>query len=243
MSDWCTAWTQVSDLDCSASPSAAAALVFATDVLFELSGRQYTGSCVHTVRPTVQQRCAGRWGLDYSPEYWRQLPGNYAWSDPYYAVDLGLFPIRAVSQVRIDGSVLSTGSYRVDQQRYLVRTDGQPWPNAQERMKANTEVNTWEVTLTAGADPPAGGVIAVKELACELAAAVDGSDTCRLPQRVTQVTRQGVSFVMTDLMEFLAKGHTGLYNVDLFLISVNPGGNRDRPFGLLPYDVPGSYDV
>lgn len=237
MSDWCTAWAQVSDLDCSAAAGAADWLAFATDVLFELSGRQFTGSCSHTVRPTVASQC------HVGPVGWEVLPGGRAWSDAYYAVDLGLFPVRNVSEVRIDGLVLSIGSYRVDQRQFLVRTDGQPWPNVQERMKANAESGTWEVSLAVGEDPPAGGVLAVKELACELVAAAAGDEDCRIPQRVTQVTRQGVTYLMTDLMEFLAEGRSGLYTVDLFLATVNPGGNRDRPFGLLPYDTPGSYDT
>ena len=51
---------------------------------------------------------------------------------------------------------------------------------------------------------------------------------CRLPRRVTQITRQGVTAMVLDPMSFLNEGKTGLYLCDAFLAAVNPGKLRRR---------------
>jgi hypothetical protein len=84
------------------------------------------------------------------------------------------------------------------------------------------------VTYRFGTRPPALGRLAAKALADQYLLAYTGSDECMLPQRVTQVTRQGMSWTLLDPQDFLNKGRTGLYQVDLFLITVNPDGAKLR---------------
>jgi hypothetical protein len=43
-----------------------------------------------------------------------------------------------------------------------------------------------------------------------------------LPQRLKDVTREGVSMTFADPLDFLQRGEVGLYEVDLWLNSVNP---------------------
>jgi hypothetical protein len=47
-------------------------------------------------------------------------------------------------------------------------------------------------------------------------------DTSYYPERVTQVTRQGVSAKTVDSQDMIAAGMTGIYEVDLWVMSVNP---------------------
>jgi hypothetical protein len=93
------------------------------------------------------------------------------------------------------------------------------------------------VTYTYGTGPPALGRIAAKALADQYILAMSNSDECMLPQRVTQISRQGMSWTLLDPQDFLDKGRTGIYQVDLFLTTVNPDGARLRSRVFSP-DIP-----
>lgn len=75
-----------------------------------------------------------------------------------------------------------------------------------------------------GGKPPVDVLNAIDELAGELQAAHDGRD-CKLPQRVTQVSREGVSWTVIDPQQFLEGGKTGLYYPDLVISTY---GNKVR---------------
>ena len=68
----------------------------------------------------------------------------------------------------------------------------------------------------------------MQSLMCELAKACYTDQACRLPQRVTSITREGVTLAMLDPFEMLDKGRTGLFEVDLWLEAVNRAA-RMRP--------------
>lgn len=126
--------------------------------------------------------------------------------------------VTAVTAVTLD-SDLFTG-WRLDG-AWLTRTDGEGWPMCGERAR---------VGYTYGSPPPQAGVLACVELAVELgrATATTPDKPCQLPKRVQSITRQGISFAALDDMEFLDRGLTGLYTVDLWIKSVNPAGRRQR---------------
>lgn len=94
-----------------------------------------------------------------------------------------------------------------------------------------------EVTYTYGSPPPAAGRAAARILATELVKLYEGDDTCALPQRVTSVSRQGVSYTILDNQDFIDELKTGLYAVDIFLKTVNPDKARARSRVFSP-DVP-----
>jgi hypothetical protein len=71
------------------------------------------------------------------------------------------------------------------------------------------------------------GKQAARILATEFIKLWSGDD-CALPQRVTSVTRQGVSYTILDSQDFLDDMRTGIYSIDLFLKSVNPDKARAR---------------
>ena len=79
-----------------------------------------------------------------------------------------------------------------------------------------------EVTYTYGTPPPAMGRSAARMFALELVKYYEGDETCALPQRVTSVSRQGVSYTILDQQSFIEEGKTGMYVVDLFLKTANP---------------------
>lgn len=85
-----------------------------------------------------------------------------------------------------------------------------------------------EVTYTYGSPPPVAGKAAARILATELVKLYEGDDTCALPQRVTSVSRQGVSYTVLDSQDFIDDLRTGVYAVDLFLKTANPDKARAR---------------
>lgn len=85
-----------------------------------------------------------------------------------------------------------------------------------------------EVTYTYGTPPPAMGRAAARLFAIELVKYYEGDETCALPQRVTNVSRQGVSYTILDQQDFIQEGRTGLYIVDLFLKTSNPDRAKAR---------------
>jgi hypothetical protein len=82
--------------------------------------------------------------------------------------------------------------------------------------------NTWHVTYEFGTPPPPGGRMAASVLACQIALNRCGGDGCVLPQRLQSITREGVSLAFADPLDFLTRGEVGIYEVDLWLNSVNP---------------------
>lgn len=138
-------------------------------------------------------------------------------------------PAYDVVQVKVDGVILPASAYRVDDTRRLVRTDGHDWPECQEMSRSDTETGTWSVVYRTGAPVPPGGRMAVALLATQLWKACGGGrGKCLLPERVTEVVRDGVTYTLLDNwhMQIFDHGRTGLSRVDLWLASVNPYGAR-----------------
>lgn len=130
-------------------------------------------------------------------------------------------PVASVDEVIVDGVVLPSSSYRVDNYRFLVRTDGLDWPACQDMVRPLTELDTLGVTYQIGVDVPAGGRVAAGVLACQLAKATCGDGSCQLPVRLQNVTRQGVQMTVLDAYANLYnEGTTGLYVVDSWVASI-----------------------
>jgi hypothetical protein len=199
---------------------------WATDILFALSGHRFTGACERTVRPC--QPCSHschRWAED---PYARHR-GCASCAPSQIRLD-GIW--QTVTEVKVDGAILVSARWRLDENRWLVRlpdADGARayWACSQRLDLADTEEGTFSVTGTVGIPVPHGGRMAAAELAAEFALACSGKEKeCRLPRRITSIVRQGINIALADNFEFLKEGRTGLYAVDLWLASVNPTGSE-----------------
>jgi hypothetical protein len=85
------------------------------------------------------------------------------------------------------------------------------------------------VEYTFGLDqPPASVIEAATILASEIVKACECDSSCRLPSRVTNVTRQGVSWTLLDPEDLLEKGRTGIYEIDMVIHTYNPSRARAR---------------
>lgn len=190
------------------------------------------------------------WGFGWNGTYgawdwaWYGPGGDSCGCKPLSQVELAGYPVTAITEVLIDGAVLDTtygdGSptYRLDMNRYLVRMNDpadpnleKKWPGCQNLALPTTEEGTWEVTYTYGQSPPTAGVLAAKQLACQLYNSSYGGQ-CALPAGATKVTRQGITIDRTLFLQWGLKDgmwQTGLPLIDSFLQAYNPMGARRRP--------------
>jgi len=116
-----------------------------------------------------------------------------------------------------DGNIIDPDTYYLADHSTIYGT-----PNA------NWSATNVEVTYTYGSPPPSAGRSAARLLATELVKLYEGDDECGLPQRVTSVVRQGVSYTILDNQDFVDELRTGMYAVDLFLKTANPDKARAR---------------
>lgn len=95
-----------------------------------------------------------------------------------------------------------------------------------------------EVEYEYGSEPPAPVLQAIEDLCAEMTLAESG-EPCRLPERVTSVNRQGMSWTLIDPQDFLDKGRTGLPSVDMVIATYNSPGARARARVFSPEFRPG----
>lgn len=236
--DICTPWADSSDVcspcdDYEFDPTLLDdGLQVASQILFDLTGRQWPGVCTETVRP-----CG--YG---SPAPWSML--GHGWCGCRSSRTCGCrhlselqlpnHPVIEVTEVKIDGAVVDAARYRVDDYRWLVylpesdSAERQTWPCCQRADLADTEDDTWSVTYTYGQEPPLGGVKAAAALGCQLALGwqPETINECRLPKRVTSLSRQGITMALIDPLSLFADGLTGLPEVDLWVQSIRLGQQR-----------------
>jgi hypothetical protein len=217
----------------------------ASELLFQLSGRQFPGECEKTVRPSCDPCWCGYQILSRG-----HVVGPWDWGYPLAGlcggclvacspslVKLSGYPVREITEVLINGVALVAGTdYRLYNSRYLMRLDDGHWPWAQDLTLPNSEDNTFSVTYSYGADPPSLGVSAAAQLACEIYRACSG-ESCALPAGVTRIQRQGITI---DKLAFTNWGflggvwRTGLSLVDAFLSAYNPSNLQRRPVFFAP---------
>lgn len=238
-SDWPVAWDRCEASVSTQSPEVTGMAVnMATRILWALSGRQY-GACPVVLRP-CRRSCYDRWPsahpLTYPWSSWGGTPSN--WDASYWfasgcgtclgGCSCGEVPqvelptaTASVSQVLVDGAVLPPTSYRLDNHRILVRTDGYRWPRCNNLRLADTQPGTWSVAANVGLDVPESAALPMGELACQILRAYGGEE-CRLPMQVQSLVRQGVTVNFPDINAAMEGGRTGLYLTDLWLATVNP---------------------
>ena len=242
----CTGWDDY-------SPAVqAAAAAWATEILDALTGRQFA-QCPVKLRP-CGRRCGWFGGyLAFPVDSPASSGSGNPWMIPF--VDNGVwrncacgsvcrcratceahmpYPVSAIDEVMVDGVILDPSSYRLDDSTILVRTDGECWPECQNLDLADTEENTWSVTVRPGAALPASAAIAAGKLACEFAKACSGGEGCALPEQLISLSRNGVEVQVADPQALLDAGLTGVMEADLFIRAYNPGRLRSRPQVLSP---------
>lgn len=242
----CEAWLTVDqladfckvDVDSSTTVFLEEATVSASQILFEMSGRQFSGLCSQTVRPCLQP--CGAWTLAGWPSQWYGFgwngldfgAGGWGWwgqngeglcgCRALAQVKLPGYPAVEIVEVKINGDILPADdvdgdpNYRLDEWQLLTRMakpgpPAQPrfWPSCQNLDLDDTESGTFSVRYQFGVAPPMPGVLAAQELGCEVYKALNGEE-CRLPVGASQVNRQGINITRGLLVNWaLAQSSRG----------------------------------
>lgn len=210
----------------------------ASFMLWALSGRKYTGTSTITERYECPcRRSRSRYRYRYAEQLGLFDIEPYLYPDEIACGCTGMIgrthaqlrlrgrPVRSVSRVSRDGEEIDPGQYQLVNASVLQAAPG-----------ASLDVCGLEVTYTYGIEPPTAGRRAARYLATELAKHFAG-EPCELPERVTSVSRQGVTLTVLDDHAFLDDQRTGVYAVDLFLKTVNPDKAR-KPARVFSPDVP-----
>jgi len=219
---------------------------YATTVLWAATGRRY-GLCELTVRPCGRRTDhSSLWGYVWDTAaagWYPYLDATGTWRNcscglggcacgPRCEVWLP-GPVHEVKEVIQDGLVVDPSAYRVDDGRWLVRIDGGCWP---EHADLSTDTDRFQVTYVRGTKPPAVLINAAEVLACEFAKSIRNQE-CRLPARMSSLTRQGVTMTALDTDSLTRRNFTGIPEVDQVIFALNPYGLFARPRVMTP-DMP-----
>ena len=218
----------------------------AGEYLWEWTNRVF-GLCTVRVRPCVE-RSPG--GLAFTDRFWGRGPfpwqgsvSSGSWvpfliGGKWYNMTCGCVsscnctvsgpkvltlpgPVQSVLEVKIDGEVFPSSSYRLAYHRQLIRTDGENWPASQDMLAPSTEVGTFEVTYSKGVPVPISG-----QLASEFAKAYCADRGCQLPKRIQQIVRQEVTVTLMDDFANLKEGGTGIWLIDQWVQTMR----QPRPY-------------
>jgi hypothetical protein len=243
----CTAWIDGEDVAACCSVESSSGVLFedvattAYELLFELSGRQFVGSCEQTVRPCRDncscfpaQRLAYASGgsrLLWTGAYWGYNGSAHCGCGCLSQVKLSGYPVQSITEVKIDGVVVEPSEYRLDEKRYLTRMNDTFWPSCQDLSLPDSEEGTFSVSYVHGANPPQIAVSAAAQLACELYKECVG-EVCAMPRGATRITRQGIvieKLAFTNWAFRERTWRTGMPLVDAFLSAYNSAGIMRRP--------------
>lgn len=209
----------------------------AGQILWMNSGRQFQ-VCTRVVRP-CRRSCStgvppGGWWSSGSP--WFPHIQNGVWVNtcsctsaegcscgPLCEVRLP-GPVAAIGEITIDGVIVPADAYWVYDGRDVVRVDGECWPACQDYAADVDEVGSFVITYDRGVAVPDEGQALAGVLACELAKACVNDNSCRLPKRVSSVTRQGVQVSFVDPKVLAELRITGIPEVDMWTRAINPNG-------------------
>lgn len=170
-------------------------------ILFERTCRRFPGICSEELRPCDPcNSCKGCCECHYT-----------------YIPLAGPYPVTEITEIKIDGVVLAPSSYRVDEFIRLVRVDGLGWPKWQDlNADPDTDDGTFVIRYKVGRTPPLDLRYAAALLTCELKRACNGQG-CQLPENVTSMVRDGVSFTLADPQEIFTNGSFGVPMIDQIL--------------------------
>ena len=160
----------------------------------------------------------------------------YAEDLPPY-IELYDYPVNRILEVKINGEVIPPEEYELREFKWLIRklpysgfvaTQRWGWPTSQIQYLPDTQQGTFSVTYEFGQDPGVMGRMACKALAENILKPLLG-DANAYPERVTTLTRQGVTAQIASVIDIMKSGGTGIRTVDQWLIAVNPRKLRKRP--------------
>lgn len=221
-------WITAADLNDPDDPNAPRAAEMASWALFKLSGEKYPG--VQEVTEWYGTRGSSCFSCSFGETF---VSDAGAVTQPHRhrfhggATD-GLRtrgkPIVSVASIASANGILPSADYKVANRSVIYRTNRAPW---------NFDSGV-TVRYRWGQYPPAMGIAAAIALGNESLLAMNEDSECAFPDRVTSVTKTGLSFTLSDPAALAALRMTGIPDVDLFLSIANPSGALKKPRVLSP---------
>ncbi|UDL16772.1 head-to-tail adaptor [Arthrobacter phage Atuin] len=211
-------WITAADTIAPTGPYTESAVATASWILFKLSGEKYTG-----ISTSTEAYNSSNYTINQpEPVVFRGTVYNMPpAAEGFRNLRLRHSPIVQVLSVEQLGEILDPSEYTLRNNAYLVRKNSLPW--------VLDPVNDLTITYRHGTPPPAAGRRAALRLANEFILADMGSSACALPERISSVQRQGVSYTIMDPQEFISNGKVGIYEIDLFLAAANPNKAKKKP--------------
>lgn len=221
-----TPWITVDELAVPGSPYAQEAIEYATFVLYKLSGERYPGIS-RTTETYVAEARAATHADPVSTESLRNIQRIGVPTSIQYPQRLYLrgTPAHEVFSVHYGETLLDPSEYILFNKRFLKLSNGAIWNYACDQRGIT-------VDYSYGMMPPSAGKLAASTLANELLILLgenSNASHCRIPERVTSVTREGLSIDMVNPMEFMDEGKTGIWEIDLFIRTANPSRAKKQP--------------
>ena len=201
------------------------------DVVWDFN-EALTGERLRLYTATTQ----ATWLLDTLTGY--RLHGYESWLEDYRVqsstITLRRQPVAAVTSVKSVhrcnqiGEEISGWCWSAANQVSLACSGGQPIPwypgyidpyysgGTMPRLGCGCDDNVVRVAYDIESNLPPGSEGLVAWIAVEYGKAAAGQ-ACALPERISNVTRQGVSWTILDPQDFLDKGYTGMSRVDNWL--------------------------
>lgn len=213
-----TLWISATDTIDPTGPYTESAVQTASFVLYKLSGEKYTGIQTVTEVYTADVTMPNVTNPALITGNMYNLP---KFAEGQRNLRLRNTPVRSIVSVTYQGRELDPSEYSLRNNSYIVQKNSLPW--------VLNNVQELEVTYTFGTPIPSAGKRAAARLANELILSDMGSAQCALPERISSVNRQGVSYTVLDPQEFISNGRVGIYEIDLFLAAVNPSKAKKRP--------------
>lgn len=218
---WCT-WEEVSacndGADAASSGQREYAIDLASEILFNVTGRRYTGVC-----QTTRSLC-------YACFTCRPFVCT---CEPANAVDLGRLPVWGAWDVVVGGVTLDPTAYTIIDRRWLTRLDGDVWPSGGDV----TDPDAFRLTLASGHLVPLGGRRAAALFASEIALGCLDDDACQLPQRVNTIVREGTTYVVLDSLKMIEDARTGIPMTDLW-VAADAKGRHGKSGAFMPGATP-----
>lgn len=214
-----------------------AAIDFSSQVLFNLSGRQFTGACTRVTRPCLGTNsgcgtpgwvAGAGWLYPSVPvrldNRWVNI-GTCGGNCHFEAIELpGV--VNEVTEVVIDGVAFT--DFHVEGFKLLVRDDGGRWPCTQNIPLPATDEGTWQVSYTRGKPITPAMRRMASSLGCAFLSVLcpnPGDDESCLPEGIIDsIVRDDLSVTFEDdgIVELFKDGKVGIPAIDLWLDSVNP---------------------
>lgn len=226
-------WVTVADLgpDWETSDYAQEAVRSASYVMWALSGRKYTGLTTVTERyvrfaPLINTRLLQEAAIVNS-RINKSLELVEPWVSAETRIRLRGQPVREIKTIR------NVGGDIVNQDRYYL-VDHSTVQFSEGALIVPADI---EISYSYGAEPPVLGKMAARRVAIEFIKLWTGDSDCALPERITSVSRQGVTYTVLDSQDFLQEMRMGIYEIDLFLKTNNPNKAQKRSKVFSP-DIP-----